>query len=84
MAPKCRDPWLSSDTIFSTWSIDSSLSVLPYLLKGFLSNFYQVIEPYGNDDDDNDDADDDDDDDDYEFRFNDVLIHEGHLRQNVI
>ena len=51
--------------------IASSPPVLPSLLKGFLSNFYHVIELYGDDDD-------------YVFSFNDVLIHEGHLCQNVI
>ena len=51
---------------------DSSPSVFPNLLKGFLSNFYQVIESYGDDDDD------------HEFRLNDVLIHEVHVCQNVI
>ena len=61
-----------------------------HLLKEFLRNFYHVIESYDDDDDedddDNDDNDDDgdDDDDDDEFRFNDVLIYEGHLRQNGI
>ena len=69
--------------IFSTWSqtrlpLSSQISS-----KGFLNNFYHVIESY-----DDDDVDDDDDNDDYsydnEFRFNDVLIHEGHLRQDVI
>ena len=44
-----------------------SPSVLPNLRKGFLSNFYHVIES----DDDNDDDD--------EFRFNDSSIYEGYF-----
>ena len=46
------------------------------LRKGFLSNFYHVIES------DDDDDDDDDDDNGNEFRFIDTSIHESHLRQN--
>ena len=51
----------------------STPSFLPNLLKWFLRNFYHVIESYY-----------DDYDDDYEFRFNDLLIYEGHLRHSSV
>ena len=43
--------------------------------KGFLSNFYHVIESY-----DEDDAVEEEE----EFRFNDAPVHEGHSHQNGI
>ena len=53
---------------------------LSKLHRGFLNNFYHVIEY----DDDNDDDDDDYVNDDDGFRFNSALINEDHLRQNGI
>ena len=75
-APQYRDLRLSPHLSYSPHGrrprvTGSSPSVHPKPRKGFLSNFYYIIESDGDGDDD-------------EFRFNDASIHEGHLRQNGI